>query len=236
MRLDFRDERVLAVVAHPDDAELLCAGTLARARAGGAAVGIAILCRGDGGVPPRPVRDLAALRRREAAAAARLLGASLHPGIVPDGTLADAAPARRRLTEVFRRFRPTLVLAHSPEDYHPDHRAAGALAEAASWFCASRGQRTRSPALPAAPALWWMDTLGMAGFGPGFLVDITAFLPLKERMLACHRSQAARAGDRDFTPLAGLMRRQAEARGAQAGVGAAEAFRAHLAFKRCRAW
>ena len=40
MRLNFSDERVLAVVAHPDDAELLCAGTLARARADGAQVGI----------------------------------------------------------------------------------------------------------------------------------------------------------------------------------------------------
>ena len=236
MKLDFRGERVLAVTAHPDDAELLCAGTLARARADGAATGIAILCRGDGGVPPRPVRDLAALRRREAGAAARILGATLHAGVAADGTLADTVPARRRLTEILRRFRPTLVLAHSPDDYHPDHRAAGALAEAASWFSASRGQRTRSPALPAAPALWWMDTLGMSGFEPGFFVDVTAFLPLKERMLACHRSQIARAGDRDFAPLADLMRRQAETRGAQAGTAAAEAFRIHPAFKRARAW
>ena len=236
MKLDFHNERVLAVVAHPDDAELLCAGTLARARADGAAVAIAVLCRGDGGVPPGPVRNLAALRRREAAAAAKLLGASLFPGTVADGALADTVPVRRRLTEIYRRFRPTLVLAHSQADYHPDHRAAGALAEAASWFSASRGQRTRSPALAAAPALWWMDTLGMGGFEPGFYVDVSAFRGLKERMLACHRSQIARVVDRDFAPLADLMRRQSETRGAQAGVAAAEAFRIHDAFKRARAW
>lgn len=236
MKLDFHDERVLAVTAHPDDAELLCAGTLARAKADGAAIGIAVLCLGNGGLPPGPVRHLAALRRREAAAAARILGARLFAGTVPDGTLTDTLPVRRRLTEVYRRFRPTLVLAHAPSDYHPDHRAAGALAEAASWFCASRGQRTRSPALAAAPALWWMDTLGMEGFEPGFLVDVSSFVPVKERMLDCHRSQLARAGDRDFAPLQDLMRRQCETRGAQAGVAAAEAFRAHHEFKRTRAW
>src|SRR6476646_5695065 len=54
MKLDFTDERVLAVVAHPDDAELLCAGTLARAKADGAAIAICILCRGDKGLPDQP--------------------------------------------------------------------------------------------------------------------------------------------------------------------------------------
>src|SRR5438105_13444852 len=65
MRLSFAGDRVLAVVAHPDDAELLCAGTLARARAEGAAVAVAVLCRGDKGQPAQPIRNLAAVRRRE---------------------------------------------------------------------------------------------------------------------------------------------------------------------------
>ena len=47
MRLDFAGERVMAVVAHPDDAELLCAGTLARARSEGAAIAICVMCRGE---------------------------------------------------------------------------------------------------------------------------------------------------------------------------------------------
>jgi len=236
MRLDFGNERVLAVVAHGDDAELLCAGTLARAKAAGAAVGVAVLCLGDKGQPAEPIPRLAAVRRRETTAAARLLGAELFWGRVPDGTLADDRPTRLRLTEICRRFRPSLVLAHAPQDYHPDHRAAAALAEAASWFCAARGQKTKSPALPASPALWWMDSVNMNGFEPGFFVDVSKYMPLKEAMLACHRSQAARGGDGDFSPLQDLMRLQAAARGAQAGVAAAEAFRAHHAFKRTRAW
>lgn len=236
MKLNFHHDRVLAVVAHPDDAELLCAGSLARARADGAAIGICVLCRGDKGQPSQPIKNLAAVRRREMQAAARLLGAELFCGDFPDAELADGTSQRLKLVEVFRRFRPTLVLAHAAEDYHADHRAASALAEAASWACASRGQKTKSPPLATPPALWWMDTIEMHGFTPGFFVDVIDHMALKEKMLACHRSQLARGTDGDFSPLLDLMRLQSRARGAQAGVTAAEAFRAHLAFKRVRAW
>ena len=236
MKLDFSHERVLAVVAHPDDAELLCAGTLARAEEDGAAVAICVLCRGDKGQPNRPIPRLAAVRRQEMSAAARLLGAQIFWGNFPDGTVTDDRSHRLRVTEVFRKFRATLVLAHAPEDYHPDHQAASRLAEAASWFCASRGYRTASRPLSSPPALWWVDTVNMSGFLPGFYVDITRQVSLKEKMLACHRSQLARGRDDDFASLAGLMRLQYQARGAQAGVEAAEAFRAHHAFKRARGW
>jgi LmbE family N-acetylglucosaminyl deacetylase len=236
MRLDFSGERVLAVVAHPDDAEVLCAGTLARARRDGAAIGICVLCRGDRGQTGTPIANLAGVRRREMAAAAKLLGAMLLRGEFGDGQLVDGPAQRRKVLGIYRRFRPTLVLAHWREDYHADHRAAGALAEAASWFCASAGHRTRAAALDGQPALWWMDTMSMTGFEPGFFVDVSDQIEVKCRMLACHRSQLQRSGDSDFTPLEELMIRQAQARGAQAGVAAAEAFRLHPAWKRTRAW
>ena len=236
MKLDFRTERVLAVVAHPDDAEVLCAGTLARAKKDGATIAICVLCQGDKGQSSEPVKNLARIRRDEMLASAKLLGAELFLGGETDGALADTPAQRLKLVEIFRGFKPTLVLAHSPEDYHPDHRAASQLAEAASWFCASRGHRTRLPALKSPPALWWMDAMNMHGFTPGFYVDVSEFVDVKTQMLACHHSQLRRAKDADFSPLAELMRVQFRARGLQAGVEAAEAFRVHLAFKRARAW
>lgn len=242
MRLDFAGERVLAVVAHPDDAELSCAGTLARARADGASIGVCVMCLGDKGQPPRPIADLAAVRRRELLAAAALIGLEPAECGYPDGTLADGGEPRGKLIEVYRRFQPTLVLAHDAADYHPDHRAAGVLAEAASWLCTSRGHRSHSPALGRQPALWWMDTLGMIGWEPGFFIDVTDYLEVKEGMLQCHVSQigapgeGGRAGDTSFVSLPDLMRLQYRTRGAQAGVPAAEAFRLHLALKRSRAW
>ena len=148
----------------------------------------------------------------------------------------DTPRARSKVIEIYRKFNPTLVLAHAAEDYHPDHRAASLIAEAASWFCASRGHRTRSPAIQTPPALWWMDTVNMSGFNPGFYVDISQFVGLKKKMLVCHQSQLARGNDTDFSPVEEMMRLQYRARGMQAGVEAAEAFRAHFAFKRGRAW
>ena len=236
MKLDFTNARVLAVVAHPDDAELLCAGTLARAKAEGATVGICVLCRGDKGQARKAVANLPAVRRREMKASARLLKAQLFLASFSDGTLMDGLAQRRALTEIYRRFKPTLLLAHAPEDYHPDHRAASTLAEAASWFCASRGYKLRSPALATAPELWWMDTLNMSGFTPGFYVDVSVHLQIKTRMLACHKSQLQRGTDPDFSPMTDLLLQQARTRGSQAGVAAAEAFRAYHAFKRARAW
>jgi LmbE family N-acetylglucosaminyl deacetylase len=236
MRLDFSHERVLAVVAHPDDADCLCAGTLARAKADGAAIGMCVLCRGDKGQPAIPIPNLGSVRRKEMTAAAKLLGAELFHGGFGDGELSDDPAKRKVLVELYRRFRPTLVLAHCGEDYHADHRAASALAEAASWFCSSAGHKTRSPVLKVQPALWWMDAVNMSGFLPGFYVEITPYVELKRRMLACHRSQLQRGADGDFSPLEQQMLQQCQARGAQAGVAAAEAFRAHLAWKRARAW
>jgi LmbE family N-acetylglucosaminyl deacetylase len=234
VRLDFSDERILAVVAHPDDAEILCAGTLARAREEGASIGIAVLCKGDRGQPEDPIPELGEVRREEMTVAAKLLGAQLFLGDVSDGTLLDEVAVHLELTEILRKFEATLVLAHDPADYHPDHQAASGIAQAASWYCASKGHETSSPPIPGPPALWFMDTVQMLGFEPGFYVDVTAQMDLKLAMLRCHESQLLRGGE--LPPLARTLELQARARGMQADVEHAEAFRIAPMMKRVRAW
>ena len=236
MRLDFSRERVLAVVAHPDDADYLCAGTLARAKADGAQIGICVMCKGDRGQPPKPITNLVAVRRKEMTEAAKILGAAFFRCNFGDAELIDGPVQRKKLVDVYRRFRPTLVLAHCAEDYHSDHRAASALAEAASWYCASAGHKSVAAVMKKQPAVWWMDTMNMTGFEPGFYVDISGYVELKRRMLRCHKSQLMRSRDDDFTSLECQMLQQCQTRGAQAGVAAAEAFRVHLAWKRLGAW
>ena len=237
MNLSFAHERLLAIMAHPDDCELLCAGTLARAKADNAAIGICVMCAGDKGISAGSAAGgLADQRRAEAQSAADLLGAQLFWFASPDGELMDTIDQRRKLVEIYRRFDPTLVIAHDPADYHPDHRAASALAEAASWFVSSRGHVTETKATAAPPALWFADTINMTGFMPDFYIDVTDHMDTKKRMLESHKSQLQRSGDKDFAPLLDLMIRQSQTRGAQAGVAAAEAFRTHHAFKRLRAW
>lgn len=237
MKLTFGDERVLAVMAHPDDAELLCAGTLARARADGAPIGIVVMCRGNKGVgsATEPV-DLDIVRREEAAAAANILGAELFWFGAGDGELFDTHENRMRLVEMLRRFRPTLVLTHAGEDYHADHRAASELAEVASWRAASRGEVTETGPLGTQPKLWFADTVNMLAFVPDIFIDVSQHVEMKRRMLECHQTQLARGKDADFTPLVEQMARQSTARGAQTGVAAAEAFRWHVAFKRVGAF
>jgi N-acetylglucosamine malate deacetylase 1 len=217
---------------------LLCAGTLARAKADGAAIGICVMCRGDKGAGSSTgATNLATIRRAEAEAAAAVLGAELFWQDHPDGQLFDTYPNRLKLVETYRRFRPMLVIAHTPGDYHPDHRAASALAEAATWFAASRGHVTAGvDPLEAPPSLWWADAINMSGFEPGFYVDVSAYAGQKRKMLECHRSQLQRGTDVDFAPLTDLITRQSQARGAQSGVTAAEAFRPHHGFKRLQAW
>src|SRR5215207_8065306 len=114
MRLTFTSDRVLTVMAHPDDAELLCAGTLARAKADGAPIGICVMCHGDKGAGTATgTKDLVSVRRAEADAAAKVLGAELFWQDHADGELFDTYPNRLKLVETFRRFRPTLVIAHA---------------------------------------------------------------------------------------------------------------------------
>jgi N-acetylglucosamine malate deacetylase 1 len=236
MKINFASDRLLAVMAHPDDAELLCAGTLARAKADGAAIAVCVMCKGDKGVASTGADlDLGSIRHGEAKEAAEALGAEFYWFGSGDGELFDSYENRRKLIEIYRQFKPTLVIAHSTEDYHPDHRAACVIAEAASWFAASRGHVTASPALDAPPKVWFADTIEMTDFSPELYVDVTAHVNVKKRMLECHRSQLQRGKDGDFAPLMELMMRECQTRGAQAGVAAAEAFRSHRAFKRIAA-
>ena len=136
--------------------------------------------------------------------AAKPLGAELLFSGFSDGELTDTVAARRSAIETLRQFRPTLMLAHAAEDYYPDHRFASALAEAAMRFFALRGYLTVSAPMSEPPALWFMDTIKVSRFAPGFYMDISAHVKLKEQMLACHRSQLARADDANSSPLIDL--------------------------------
>src|SRR4051795_13192227 len=132
MKLNFSNERILAVMAHPDDAELLCAGTLARAKSDGAVIGVCVMCQGDKGVASTvDPENLGEARRLEALAALDMLGALMIWFGALDGELIDSYPARKRLIQMYREFKPTLIITHSFEDYRPDHRATSEIAEAA---------------------------------------------------------------------------------------------------------
>lgn len=139
MRVDLDPPAVaLAVVAHPDDAEFECGGTLAKWAESGTEVHHLVCTDGSKGTwdPDADTVALVARRRDEQAEAARRLGAtgSVHHLGAVDGELRNDIGTRSRVAHLIRRLRPDVVLAHDPWRrwrLHPDHRAAGFLAVAA---------------------------------------------------------------------------------------------------------
>jgi N-acetylglucosamine malate deacetylase 1 len=179
---------VLAIFAHPDDAELLCGGALARGVDRGERVGILDLTRGELGS-----RGTAELREEEAEAARRELGVHLRRNAgLPDGRLDDGHEARRLVAGILRELRPRVVVTHWLEGRHPDHRAAARLVTAACYLAGLRNlDASGEPFRP-------LRLLHAIAFRedaprPSFVVDVTDTVERKMAALACFKSQFAGA-------------------------------------------
>jgi LmbE family N-acetylglucosaminyl deacetylase len=165
--------KVLALGAHPDDIEIFMFGTLAAYAAQGAELTFAIATDGAKGGKGDP-GVLARVRREEAAAAAALLGATLHFLDFPDGELVAGAALIASLKALIRDTAGDLVITHAPNDYHADHRALSDGVRIAASF-----------AVPVLHA----DTMGGTGFSPTHYVDISAYRDIKTQAIRAHRSQ-----------------------------------------------
>lgn len=115
---------LLAIVAHPDDAELLCGGTLLKSAEAGYRTGVLDLTSGEAGTSGN-----ATLRADEAARAASVLRlAERRSAGLPDGALENTPAARNRVAAILRELRPSTVILQWPEGRHPDHRVGSQLA------------------------------------------------------------------------------------------------------------
>jgi LmbE family N-acetylglucosaminyl deacetylase len=101
---------VLAFLAHPDDAEFLCAGTLLRLAETGWEIHISTVTPGDCGTATETRWDISSIRTREAAAAAAHIGATYHCLDERDGFVVYDKAALRKTYDLFRRVAPSLVL------------------------------------------------------------------------------------------------------------------------------
>jgi N-acetylglucosamine malate deacetylase 1 len=125
---------LLAIMAHPDDAELLCAGALLASAGRGGRTAVLDLTGGE-----RGSWGTASGRSEEAAAAARVLGLSERRNAgLPDGALTNSPQARQIVAGHIRALRPTTVILHWPDARHPDHRAASELGRDASFLAGVR--------------------------------------------------------------------------------------------------
>jgi LmbE family N-acetylglucosaminyl deacetylase len=115
---------ILVAGPHPDDQELGMGGTIARLVAEGHRVLLLDLTDGE----PTPFGDRAT-RAREAAEAARILGAERTTLDLPNRTLVHSVEARHRVAAVIRGFRPEVMFVPYFEDAHPDHVAGTRIVE-----------------------------------------------------------------------------------------------------------
>ncbi|HBO42738.1 MAG TPA: PIG-L domain-containing protein [Planctomycetaceae bacterium] len=221
-------------MAHPDDAEFQCAGTLIRLADAGWEVHIATLTAGDCGTTSETPWDISSTRTREARQAASLLGATYHCLDERDGFVVYDKPTLAKCVDLLRRIAPSLVFTHPAKDYMMDHEMTSLLCRAATFLYAMPNASAHPAREDAAvPWLYYTDPMdGVDPLGvpvaPTTLVDITEQLDRKTEMLAAHASQRdwlrAHHGTDEYLDS---MRRHAALRGQTAGAAAAEAFVQH---------
>src|SRR5688572_8748687 len=112
-----RAPRLLAAMAHPDDAEILIGGTLFHLKSLGWEIGIMTMSSGDCGSATRAAAEISRIRYAEAKAAADHLGAWYDCAGLMDVEIFANAENLRRVVEPMRRFGPNVVITHSPADY-----------------------------------------------------------------------------------------------------------------------
>jgi LmbE family N-acetylglucosaminyl deacetylase len=229
---------VLTVLAHPDDAEFLCAGALIRlVGEHGWQPHIATMTPGDCGSAELPAEEISRIRRQEGARAAGLIGAVYHCLEERDLSIFYNAVTLEKVTLLLRAVRPRLVFTHSPSDYMLDHEMTSTVVRAAAFgapipnFHAQAGQ---AAPLEHIPHLYYCDPIeGKDPLGrdvpPGFCVDISRVIETKVAMLAAHASQREwLLKHHGIDQYLQAMRDWGARRGRSCGVAFAEGFRQHL--------
>lgn len=226
-------ERALVVFAHPDDAEFLCGGTVARWIREGTEV--VYVCATDGSAgwngPDRSREEIADIREEELREAANVLGVG---GVTflgnRDGSLEPNLDLRRAVTREVRRARPNVIVTFDPSKRwfgrsyinHPDHRAIGDAVLAV--VACDAPTRPQFPELLeegidpySVPELW----LATGPSDADTRVDIGETIDLKIKAVQAHRSQLENMGDSDWE----AMIRKWGTAAAEDGMEFAEPFR-----------
>ena len=231
------NKTILCVLAHPDDAEFLCAGTLARlVTEKGFKVHIATMTAGDCGSATLGPEEISGIRKKEGAKAASLIQGQYHCIEEKDLLVFYSSAPLKKVTRLIREVNPAIVITHSPSDYMMDHEQTSAIVRAAA-FCAPIPNFDASPTIkpiPHIPHLYYCDPIeGVDPMGnkvvPQFLIDITSTIETKAQMLAAHASQRdwlLKHHGMDQYLIS--MRNFAAHQGKEIGVQAAEGFRQHL--------
>ena len=190
----------MVVVAHPDDAEFMVAGTVAKWARKGCEVTYVIITKGDKGSedPNMTTEKLTVIREAEQRAAGAVLGVANYEFMgYPDGYLQHTLELRRDVARLIRKHKPHVLLTFDPtnrffsDNYvnHPDHRVAGDVALDAT-FPTARDRLTFPELLVDGYEPWKVREVWLSGAAePNVWVDITDTMELKKAALLEHPSQ-----------------------------------------------
>ena len=182
MKLD-----ILALSAHPDDAELGCGGTLAHAASQGKKVGIYDLTKGELGT-----RGTVEVRQKEAADASEILGLAVRGNLgFKDAFFANDQTHQLALMKIIRQHQPEIVLAAAPNDRHPDHpRASNLIVEACFMSGLSRivtkDQDHEQMAWRPKAVYHYIQSVFLT---PDFVVDVSDHWETKMQSIRAYESQ-----------------------------------------------
>jgi N-acetylglucosamine malate deacetylase 1 len=162
---------IAAFGAHPDDLEISMFGTMMKYAEQGHTVHLIVATDGRraGTIPGE---ENAAIRKREAEAAAALIGLAPRFLELVNGHTFYAEDTFTKIDKTLEVLQPDLIFTHDINDYHPEHRLLARLVTDAAW----------------AP-VFLADTMAGVDFVPQYYVDITAQFPTKQKAILTHESQ-----------------------------------------------
>jgi N-acetylglucosamine malate deacetylase 1 len=178
MKLD-----VLAIAAHRDDIELTCGGTVIKMAEAGYKVGALDLSAGESGT-----RGSAALREREAARAAKVMGLVHRENLgLPDAAIEYVRGYTLKIARKIRELRPHTVILPYWEGRHPDHYTTGRIGYEACFLAGL--QKLRLGGEPHRPFKIIYASVYVPAVVPSFVVDVTRQFDRKLKSILCYSSQ-----------------------------------------------
>lgn len=222
------NRRVLFVAAHPDDADFLAGGTVARLAREGREIAYVVLTNGNKGSSDASITpaQLMAIREAEQRQAARVLGVAEVTFLgYEDGELEETRDLRRDVTRAIRRWRPDLVITLNPHrtytnfpGWHRDHRTTARVVMDCVYPLA-RDHLAFPELLPEHEPHTVREVYTIQWEQPRLVIDITDTMDLKLEAGRCHVSQVG-----DLKAFEDRIRKRAAILGKEQGYAYAEAF------------
>jgi len=178
---------LLIVMAHPDDAELCCSGTILSCIDNGLSVGMIDLTRGELGT-----RGSAKIRIQEAKNAAKVLGVKFRYNLeLRDGFISDDEESILKVVKIIREFKPKIIITNSKTDRHPDHESAAILVKKACFLSGLLKINTKKDNI--IQESWRPKSLFYSiqnnYVEPHFIIDVSKYFETKIDAINCFKSQ-----------------------------------------------